>query len=171
MRRLSGGASRITSTFDLELPTGEVRGLVLQQMRGTALTRHPGVETEARAPTGGPAGRGAGARGGGGRAPDGLDAGWLVVEHLEGEALPQRILRNDEFAAARAGLTEQTARALAAIHSIDPDAVPGLPRADPLRHPLEFLDALRRDAAGARARGAVARAARTRRRRVGGRPR
>ena len=142
VRRLSGGASRVTSTFELELPTGEERTLVLQRLRGTALTRHPGVETEAALLR---AARAVGvpvpnviAAG----TPDGLEAGWLVVEHLAGETLPRRILRNDEFATARRVLTGQTARALAAVHSIDTDTVPGLPRADPLRHPLGFLDAL-----------------------------
>ena len=74
--------------------------------------------------------------------PDGLDPGWLVVERLEGEAIPRRILRNDELAAARTGLTGQTAAALAAIHSIDPGSVAGLPDADPLRDPRPFLEAL-----------------------------
>ena len=74
--------------------------------------------------------------------PDGLDPGWLVVERLEGEAIPRRILRNDELAAARTGLTRETAAALAAIHSIDPGSVAGLPDADPLRDPRPFLEAL-----------------------------
>jgi aminoglycoside phosphotransferase (APT) family kinase protein len=142
IRRLSGGASRITSTFELELPSGEARTLVLQQIRGTALSRHPGVETEAtllraarRAGVPVPEVVAAGAA-------DRLGEGWLVVEHLDGETLPRRILRGDEYATARSMLVEQTAHALAAIHTIDAETVPALPRADPLRHPLEFLDAL-----------------------------
>ena len=142
LRRLSGGASRITSAFDLEAPTGEMRTLVLQQVRGTGLAQSPGIEVEAsllrlarRAGVPVPEVVAAGIG-------DGLDAGWLVVERLDGEAIPRRIFRDERFAVARAALTGQTARALAAIHSIDPLAVPGLPRADPLHHPLEFLDAL-----------------------------
>ena len=142
IRRLSGGASRITSTFELELPSGAVRTLVLQQIRGTALSRHPGVVTEAtllrearRAGVPVPEVVAAGAA-------DRLEEGWLVVEHLDGETLPRRILRGDEYVTARSMLVEQTARALAAIHTIDAETVPALPRADPLRHPLEFLDAL-----------------------------
>jgi aminoglycoside phosphotransferase (APT) family kinase protein len=142
LRRLSGGASRVTSTFELELASGDVRTLVLQQMRATALTRHPGVDTEAallRAAeeAGVPVPKVVAAG-----AVDGLDPRWLVVEHLDGEALPRHILRDEGLATARTRLTEQTAHALARIHSIDPDAVPALPGADPLRHPLEFLDAL-----------------------------
>jgi aminoglycoside phosphotransferase (APT) family kinase protein len=142
IRRLSGGASRVTSTFELKLPSGAVRTLVLQQIRGTSLSRHPGVETEAtllrearRVGVPVPEVVAAGAA-------DRLEEGWLVVEHLDGETLPRRILRGDEYATARSILVEQTARALAAVHTIDPETVPALPRADPLRHPLEFLDAL-----------------------------
>ena len=36
VRRLSGGASRVTSAFDLETPSGEVRALILQRVRGVA---------------------------------------------------------------------------------------------------------------------------------------
>jgi aminoglycoside phosphotransferase (APT) family kinase protein len=144
VRRLSGGASRVTSTFELELATGGLRTLVLQRMRGTALTGHPGVETEAAllrsaGEAGVPVPKVVAAG-----APDGLDPGWLVVEHLDGESLPRRLFRDDEFAHARALLTGQTARALAAVHSIDPDTVPGLPPADPLRRPLDFLDELQK---------------------------
>ncbi len=142
VRRLSGGASRVTSAFDLQPASGEVRRLVLQQVRGVELTRPPGVEMEAGLL------RAAHAAGvpvpevvAAGR-PDGLDPGWLVVERLEGEAIPRRILRNDELATARTGLTGQTAAALATIHSIDPGSVAGLPDADPLRDPRPFLDAL-----------------------------
>ncbi len=142
IRRVSGGASRVTSTFDLEMATGKVRSLVLQQVRGTDLARRPDVEVEAALLR---AAREIGvpvpevvAAGG----SDRLEPGWLVVEHLEGETIPRHILRNDEFAAARTALTEQTARALAAIHAIDPERVPGLPPTDPLGHPLDFLDAL-----------------------------
>ncbi len=59
---------------------------------------------------------------------DELGAGWLVVERLEGETIPRRILRDDEWAAARAALTAQAGRALAAIHTIDPASIEGLPR-------------------------------------------
>jgi aminoglycoside phosphotransferase (APT) family kinase protein len=145
-RRLSGGASRITSAFDLETPSGPVRALILQQMRGVVPTvgaaGDPDVGVEAgllraagRAGVPVPGVVAAGA-------DDGLPPGWLVVERLEGETIPRRILRDEEFAAARPVLTDQTARALAAVHAIDPASAPGLPGADPLRQPLGFLDAL-----------------------------
>jgi aminoglycoside phosphotransferase (APT) family kinase protein len=146
VRRLSGGASRITSAFDLESPSGEVRALILQQARGAVSAagsaESPDIRVEAgllrvarRAGVPVPQVVGAGA-------DDGLRPGWLVVERLEGETIPRRILGNDGFAVARPALTDQVARALAAIHSIDPASVSGLPGADPLGHPLDLLDAL-----------------------------
>jgi aminoglycoside phosphotransferase (APT) family kinase protein len=146
VRRLSGGASRVTSAFDLETPSGEVRALVLQRARrafpaaGSAESPDIRVEAsllrvarEAGVPV--PEVVGAGA-------DDGLLPGWLVVERLQGETIPRRLLRDEGFAAARPALTDQAAQALAAIHSIDPASIPGLPGADPLRHPLDLLDAL-----------------------------
>jgi aminoglycoside phosphotransferase (APT) family kinase protein len=146
VRRLSGGASRVTSAFDLETPSGEVRSLILQQVRGAVSAagsaESPDIQVEAcllrvarEAGVPVPEVVAAGA-------DDGLLPGWLVVERLEGETIPRRILRDEGFAAARTALTDQAARALAAVHSIDPVSVPGLPGADPLRHPLDLLDAL-----------------------------
>ncbi|HEY6428411.1 MAG TPA: phosphotransferase family protein, partial [Acidimicrobiales bacterium] len=74
---------------------------------------------------------------------DGLGAPWLVVERLDGETIPRKILRDDEWAGARAALTGQCGQALARIHAIGPGAVAGLPPHDPLRDPLPLLDALR----------------------------
>jgi aminoglycoside phosphotransferase (APT) family kinase protein len=142
LRRLSGGASRVTSAFDLETPTGTVRPLILQQVRGGGLAPRPDIRMEAallraalRAGVPVPEVVAAGA-------DDGLDPGWLVVERLEGETIPRRILRDRGFASVVPALTDQTARALAAVHAIDPASVPGLPPADPLARPLDFLDAL-----------------------------
>jgi aminoglycoside phosphotransferase (APT) family kinase protein len=142
LRRLSGGASRVTSAFDLETSSEAVRALILQQVRGDGLTPRVGVQMQAsllRA-----------ARRAGVPVPDvvaagsvdGLHPGWLVVERLEGEAIPRRILGDGGFAAVAPALTDQTARALAGVHSIDPLSIPGLPAADPLGHPIDFLDAL-----------------------------
>ena len=73
---------------------------------------------------------------------DELGASWLVVERLEGETIPRKILRDDEWATARAALTAQAGRALAAIHTVDPATIEGLPPTDPLGDPLPLLDAL-----------------------------
>jgi hypothetical protein len=164
LQRLSGGASRITSSFDLRTVEGALRPLILQQDRGAGIVGPGRVRTEAALLTaaaargvpvpalvawgidedvddddGAGGGGGAGAPGGGG---SGLGSGWIVVERIAGETIPRKILRDPEWAAARAALTAQCGNALAAIHSIDPDGIEGLVPADPLVEPLAVLDAL-----------------------------
>ena len=54
---------------------------------------------------------------------DGLGDGFLM-SRLHGETIARPILRNDEFATARANLTAQCGTALAAIHSIQLEGLP-----------------------------------------------
>jgi len=141
LRRLSGGASRVTSAFELDTPDAAPRPLILQMDRGgtapSGRVRMEGDLLRAAAAAGVPVpavvavGEG-----------DELGASWLVVERLEGETIPRKVLRDDEWAAARAALTAQAGRALAAIHTIDPASIEGLPPTDPLGDPLPLLDAL-----------------------------
>jgi aminoglycoside phosphotransferase (APT) family kinase protein len=143
LRRLSGGASRVTSSFDLER-RGALLPLIVQRDRGDGAGKAGLVQVERTLLE---AARAAGvpvpevvASGDGRR--DGLGAAWLVVERLDGETIPRKILRDPEWAPARAMLTAQCGRAVAAIHTIEPEAVAGLPPADPLGDPLSFLDLL-----------------------------
>lgn len=78
---------------------------------------------------------------------DGIGMGF-VSAFMAGETLGQRIVRQPEFATARARLTAQCAATLAAIHRIDPAALPPLP-ADPPRQMLAQLRAAH-DAFGVR---------------------
>jgi aminoglycoside phosphotransferase (APT) family kinase protein len=141
LRRLSGGASRVTSSFDLE-QAGGTRPLILQQDRGGAVAQSGRVRTEHALLTA--------AQAVGVPVPavvavgedDALGSGWMVVERLEGEAIPRKILRDPEWEAARAALTPQCGRALAAVHSIDPDTIDGLAPRDPLRDTGALLDLL-----------------------------
>ena len=55
-------------------------------------------------------------------------AGFLM-EHVEGTSVAPRLLRRDEYAAARERLPVQLADALARIHAIDPAALGGVPAA------------------------------------------
>ncbi len=140
LRRLSGGASRVTSAFDLEAD-GARRPLILQVERGRGPTSGK-VRTErdlleAAGAAGVPVPRVV-ALG----EDDEIGPAWLVVERLDGETIPRKILRDDEWATARGTLSAQCGRALAAIHAIAPDGVGGLPRSDPLGDPLPLLDAL-----------------------------
>jgi aminoglycoside phosphotransferase (APT) family kinase protein len=141
LRRLSGGASRVTSAFELDTDDGATRALIVQMDRGGTASggRVRTEEALLRAAAGAgvpvPGVIALGER-------DELGASWLVVERLEGETIPRKILRDDEWAAARLALSGQAGRALAAIHTIDPAAIEGLAPGDPLGDPLPFLDAL-----------------------------
>jgi aminoglycoside phosphotransferase (APT) family kinase protein len=140
LRRLSGGASRVTSAFELD--SDEVtRPLIVQLDRGGAApsgrVRMEGALLRAAAGAGVPV-PGVVALG----ERDELGTSWLVVERLDGETIPRKILRDDQWVAARRALTGQAGRALAAIHTIDPATIEGLAPADPLGDPLPFLDAL-----------------------------
>jgi aminoglycoside phosphotransferase (APT) family kinase protein len=141
LRRLSGGASRITSSFELRGTRG-TRRLVLQEDRATVRAAGGGVAVEAallraaataRVPVPGVVATGSWASSG---------RGWLVVERLEGETIPRRLLRDDRWSVARAGLTAQCGAALAALHRIDTVAVAGLAPTDPIHDPLGVLDTL-----------------------------
>jgi aminoglycoside phosphotransferase (APT) family kinase protein len=125
---------------DLEVTGAGPRALILQQRRGDALGATTNVAMEAallRAAH--RAGVPVAAVVAAGEA-DGVDAGWLVVERLEGETIARRILRDDEFAEARPRLADDVARALARIHTVSPEDIPGLPSSDPLERPLDLLD-------------------------------
>ncbi len=60
--------------------------------------------------------------------PQVLGAPGFVMEFVAGETLGRRLLRDEEYAPARAALPGELARALARIHAIDPGAVPFLAR-------------------------------------------
>ncbi len=61
----------------------------------------------------------------------------FIMACVTGEALPARLLNKPEFAAARAGLSRQCARELAAIHAID---IRALPVAMPTQSPRQLLE-------------------------------
>ena len=144
LRRLSGGASRSTSSFELVDADGSSLPLIVQVDRGDA-AQGAKVRTEHALLTA------ARARGvpvpavvamGDGSGGDPIGAGWLVLEWLDGETIPRKLLRDDGWAAARRVLTAQCGEALAAVHSIDPASIEGLPPRDPLADPLPWLDSL-----------------------------
>jgi aminoglycoside phosphotransferase (APT) family kinase protein len=166
LRRLSGGASRDTWSFEAdgrplvlqrERPGG-VRGASMNAearlLRAAATTGVPVpavVATDDDAPArriGGPAGDGGG---GAGRSADAraaetgslpLGRSWMVVERVAGETIPRRILREDEYAPARPLLAGQCGRALAAIHRIDPVVAPDLDPGDQFDRFRDLLDQL-----------------------------
>ena len=61
-----------------------------------------------------------------------LGTAGLVMDHVDGEALARRILKDDRFTETRGVLVGQIGTFLAGLHAIDPAEVPGLPAGDVL---------------------------------------
>ncbi|MDX2232906.1 MAG: phosphotransferase family protein [Hyphomonadaceae bacterium] len=134
IRRLSGGASQEIWAFDVE--GHGPRGYILRRAQGGAphsvSAQSIGLATEAAVI------EAAGAAGA--PAPrvvhvcdeeDGLGAAY-VMERLAGETIARKILRDDVFASARAGLARQCGGALARIHATPAHTLPPLPYSDAL---------------------------------------
>jgi len=126
LRRLSGGASRETWTFDLVASGGTRHGLVLR--------RDPGMHTgwserateymllEATAAAGVPVPRVRVLLG-----PDDDLGHGFVMDRVEGETIPRRILRDDLYARARPLLAAHCGEIAARIHATDVVTLPELP--------------------------------------------
>jgi aminoglycoside phosphotransferase (APT) family kinase protein len=130
LARMLGGASRETWSF-----TYDGRELVLRRdppgsPRAGGLAREAALINEARAA--------------GVPVPEIIEAapGHVVMTRLHGETLARRILRDDDYAAARAVLVRQCATALARLHTRVPvEATHGLPRdPDPVASLRNMLD-------------------------------
>jgi aminoglycoside phosphotransferase (APT) family kinase protein len=132
LRRLTAGASRETWAFIAEQADGGCRELVLRRDPPGA-DRAQGMTLEAAAIA-------AAAEAGvavppvvdSGTDPAVLGAPYLLTVHVAGETLGPRLLREDRYAAARAGLAAELGRTLARLHAVPADAVPGLAVIDPL---------------------------------------
>ena len=145
LRRLSGGASRETWSFELlDALHGGVEAMVLQRVR-------PGAGLGASFSLEGEAGllRAAGAAGvpvaGVIAASDDVSvigAPFLVLGWADGETIARRILRDDQFAAARGRLVKQCAEALAAIHAVSPAEAGYLRHHEPVAQLRDLLDVL-----------------------------
>jgi aminoglycoside phosphotransferase (APT) family kinase protein len=140
LRRLSGGASRETWSFDL-VDGSERAPLILQRMRSASSGTGPGMGAEAAcirlaAEVGVPvpvlvADDDGGILGG----PS------MVMAHLAGETIARKLLRDDEWATARARVVPQAGAALAGIHNLPLDALPKLKQADQLEEMRSLLAA------------------------------
>jgi aminoglycoside phosphotransferase (APT) family kinase protein len=69
-----------------------------------------------------------------------LGAPYMILQFVDGETTPRKILRDPEFASARDALAAQLARAAVAIHSIDPASIPGIADIDQVDRYREVLD-------------------------------
>ncbi|MEU9356652.1 phosphotransferase family protein [Streptomyces sp. NPDC048301] len=131
MRRLSGGASRDTWSLDATTAGGSAQPLIL---RCDPLVK-PSPEVMAREAAALSAAAEAGVP-----VPrlvdhgTGLGRAYLLMERVEGETIPRRLLRDERFAAVRPKLARELGRVLARIHSMPATAVPDLPEVDPLDH-------------------------------------
>jgi aminoglycoside phosphotransferase (APT) family kinase protein len=142
LRRLSGGASRETWSFDAVASEGARHALVLRRDPGEqAGWSDRGVEFALLAS----------ANEGGVATPrvrfllepdDGIGSGF-VMARVDGETIPRRILRDDEYAAARPLLAGQCGEQAARIHALDPARLPQLPvegARDVIEHYRGYLD-------------------------------
>jgi len=143
LRRLTGGASQETWSFDVRVAEGPVPGLILRRAPGGAKgaagadSRKLPLADEARllglaANAGIPVPKVLAVL-----AQDGpLGAGYLMTR-IAGETIPRRFLREPRFAAARAGLARQCGEILARLHAIPREQLPRLrvaPAAIELEH-------------------------------------
>ena len=121
VHRLSGGASRETWRFE-----ADGRPLILQRQRAgderDMLIEAGVVRAAGRA--GAPVPELLEAR----RRDDGM--AFMVLEAIDGETIARKILRDEEFAAARPHLVADFGAALAKIHALDVGSVAGLQRTD-----------------------------------------
>ncbi|GAA4055355.1 hypothetical protein GCM10022214_03170 [Actinomadura miaoliensis] len=130
LRRLSGGASRETWAFE-----ADGRALILRRDPPSApdpsalnagdMAREAAL-LAAAAEAGVPVPRLAG------HGDALLGTPYLIMERLDGETIPRRLLRDDRFAEVRPRLARELGGILARIHTIPPDRIPGLPSGDPL---------------------------------------
>lgn len=141
VRRLSGGASRLTWRVELRPGggSGSPEAAIVQQERpgsvGAALPMAVQVELlRAAAEVGVPVPAVLAGGGEPGR-------GFVVLECLPGESLARRILEDEDLGDARRELARQAGATMARIHRIDPDGIQ-LPSGDPLEQMTGLLDLL-----------------------------
>ena len=141
IRLLPGGASReswdvrVRTAGDAQLPVAERHLILLREVGGRAPHPDKNVAVEAAVMT---AARLAGVPVaeiydyGTGDQQRALGQAYLLMEYLDGETIPRRLLRDEAYAAARPRLARRLGEVLARIHQVDPDSIPGLPRVDAL---------------------------------------
>jgi aminoglycoside phosphotransferase (APT) family kinase protein len=144
--KLSGGASQETWRFDILHPDGNIGAILRRapQGYGAAPTRAAGLAAEARLMQL--------AHDGGVPSPrilhvlqpaDGLGTGF-IMQRIEGETIARKILRDEQFAAARPLLARQLGRTLAGIHALPIAQLPELRRMTAAKE----IDELERDYRG-----------------------
>jgi aminoglycoside phosphotransferase (APT) family kinase protein len=128
--RLSGGASQETWSFDIVHPDGNIGAILRRapQGYGAAPSRAAGLSAEAvlmqlAYHAGVPSPKVLHVL----QPQDDLGTGFIMVR-VEGETIPRKILRDEQFARARPKLARQLGAVLAGIHGIELPQLPGLRR-------------------------------------------
>jgi aminoglycoside phosphotransferase (APT) family kinase protein len=111
LRRLSGGASRETWSFSADGeamilrrdPPGAAKGGMQMEAALLRAAADAGVPVP-------------------GVVASGDD--WIVMQHVDGETIARKILRDDDYAAARPRMAKQCGEILAALHRIPTDVFP-----------------------------------------------
>jgi aminoglycoside phosphotransferase (APT) family kinase protein len=126
--QLSGGASQETWSFLIERPDGDIAAILRRSPPGygSVSGRAAGLDVEAELmrlayEAGVPSPQVLHVL----TEADALGAGF-VMRRVEGETIPRKILRDDEFADTRPKLARQIGTILAGLHGIDSAALPGL---------------------------------------------
>ena len=126
--KLSGGASQETWRFDIVHPSGAIGAILRRSPKGygAAPTRAAGLSAEAQLmqlayEAGVPSPRVMHVL----TPEDDLGTGF-IMQRVEGETIARKILRDDEFAAARPLLARQIGGILAGLHQLPRDKLPEL---------------------------------------------
>lgn len=144
LTRLSGGASRETWAFDLVRGGGRTERLILRRdPPGSARMGPVGMGMEARllqaaAAVDVPVPKIVTAS----DDPAILGSAFIVMERIDGETIPRRILREDLYADARSLLAGQCGEILGRIHSLDAGDVGPLEEVDQILRYRAILDDL-----------------------------
>ena len=139
VNRLSGGASQETWSFDVVHPLGPIGAVLRRSPEGyDASTRTAGLAAEARLMQLAAA---AGIPSPGVRhvlqPHEGLGTGF-VMDRVEGETIPRKILRDEEFSNVRPKLARQLGGILAKIHALPRSGLPELRLVTPATEILEL---------------------------------
>lgn len=126
LTRLTSGASRETWSF---VADGEKYILQRERSGGVGRLRHEPALLRAAASAGVPVPEVVVD----GSESDALERPFMIVRFIEGETIARRILRDDSFSNTRSAFVREVAMAMARLHSLPVDVVPGLDASDQLR--------------------------------------
>jgi aminoglycoside phosphotransferase (APT) family kinase protein len=138
LRRLSGGASRETWAFQLD-----GQPLILQRSRVTGAAKASMMQEAALLRAAMQSGVPVPPLVDASDDPSIVGAAFLVMHAIEGETIPRKILRDEQFADARPRLARQCGEILARVHAIPIEGVPGLEKSDQVVQFRTILDELR----------------------------